>query len=449
MALVDKYGRITALRIAGGRASADLAASLTDVQVKLSASQVSEVTFTVLDTNTHTLARSGWVRGASVSYNGQRFIIGSVVQSSRGGSPSVAITAGSRYVRALQAGHGAKNWGNKVDRRAWARARARGVGMTLYAPGSLGKGKMRREKGGNDWELLVKVAQDQRALIFDYGSRLVIGSPAWLVAKAYRGNDWSVWYNSATSMHAAIVDAPTITWDPSQAGTYNVSLSLLAPDAHLIKPGDTLNLTGTGVMRSGAWLVTGVEFRADTAAPVSVTAVRPYKLDRQKLEFTDPAKPGAKKKTASASTASSTGGKVATSGGTNTGRRASLVAWGNKYVGRSIDFDGGYGAQCVDGFKLFSSKFVGIVIKGNGKDNVRNAIASGAYTAVSAANVQPGDIVSWGSSWGGGYGHIGVVVDPPSGGRVHVWNQLSGVVRFSKLSTGGVVGYARPKRWNG
>lgn len=452
--MLDSSGRFTALRMSGLKASADVRESLTAVSVSLSATKISEVQFTFLDSETSTLARASWLTSgsATATFNGWRFRVAGLDHAEGSAGPEVSVTATSRHIKDLKAQTGGKNWGT-VDKRSWAAERAKSVGMKLIAP-SLGRGKMAREKpeGGSDpestWDLLVALAKTNRAMIFEFGTTLVIGSPAWLISKSYGGKDWRLRYSSATSMSEQLVSAPSLKYDEDSDETYSVSVELLAPDAHLIRPGDTLHISGGRLAYGGPWLITDVDLEVAVDEPVKVSAIKPYALPKEEQKQAAAKATGAKGKAPATSGSKATAGSTAKSS-KETGMRGKIERWGRPYVGRSVDFDGGYGAQCVDGFKMYIAAFVsGPAIRGNGKDNVRNAVASGAYTFVSRnGRAQAGDVVSWDGSWGRGYGHVGVVL-ADNGGTLNVWHQFNGSIKITtNMSKRGCLGYARPKRF--
>lgn len=78
---------------------------------------------------------------------------------------------------------------------------------------------------------------------------------------------------------------------------------------------------------------------------------------------------------------------------------------------KKISTDGADNGQCTAVPHLWQKLNHWPIVRGNAKDTFANAPSS--YTKVhnSASNYPPkGAIVVWGSSWGGGYGHTGVVV---------------------------------------
>jgi N-acetylmuramoyl-L-alanine amidase len=96
--------------------------------------------------------------------------------------------------------------------------------------------------------------------------------------------------------------------------------------------------------------------------------------------------------------------------------RAQAVTWLKAQIGKYLDYDHQYGAQCVDFFNFYYKYITG----------GRSPYADG-YTVVGAKNLwwvptdkfikipdspslwpKPGDVLIYGSTWGGGYGHVEV-----------------------------------------
>jgi surface antigen len=117
-----------------------------------------------------------------------------------------------------------------------------------------------------------------------------------------------------------------------------------------------------------------------------------------------------------------------------------------KYNGRAIDRDGAYGAQCVDLTMQYAAEVFGVTVNGNGNQWYANGAASGAFTQVGAgAAPQKGDIACWGTFYGGGFGHVAIVI-ADNGGSLQVLTQNPGGVHVDTLSKQGLQGYLRPKR---
>lgn len=101
---------------------------------------------------------------------------------------------------------------------------------------------------------------------------------------------------------------------------------------------------------------------------------------------------------------------------TNGHTQAEAVAWAKQQVGKYLDYDGAYGAQCVDLTKYYYAYL------GNGKYGTGNATNYQSNTLPPGwtrvkSNPQPGDVIVWGGGTKGSagwtvheYGHIGIVV---------------------------------------
>lgn len=135
------------------------------------------------------------------------------------------------------------------------------------------------------------------------------------------------------------------------------------------------------------------------------------------------------------------------------------ASWINSNNGRYHDYDGAYGAQCVDLYNFYVTGFVG----GNpnqsrvvGAKDIWNNYDAGAMTRIAASQrPQQGDIVVWGSSWGGGYGHVGIVAGVNPDGTLKVLNANAtsagsrGNTVMSNYGMGGVLGFLRPNKLMG
>lgn len=83
------------------------------------------------------------------------------------------------------------------------------------------------------------------------------------------------------------------------------------------------------------------------------------------------------------------------------------IAWVNSQLGNGLDYDGVYGAQCVD-LICYYYQFLGAKSPGgNGKDYATNALPSG-WTRVQGGAPQKGDILVYGASSGNQYGHVAI-----------------------------------------
>ena len=114
---------------------------------------------------------------------------------------------------------------------------------------------------------------------------------------------------------------------------------------------------------------------------------------------------------------------------------AEAVAWANSQVGKALDYDGAYGAQCVDLIAYYYKYLGNTTPGGNACDYTKNALPSGwqRITNYSGFSPQAGDICVWGSSvkisasWTlTQYGHIGIVTSGNSSTFNSVEQNVSG-----------------------
>lgn len=124
---------------------------------------------------------------------------------------------------------------------------------------------------------------------------------------------------------------------------------------------------------------------------------------------------------------------------------AFVAKWNGKYA----DYDGAYGAQCVDLAQFYNrdvvgAQFMSTPYSGGAKD-IWSTYDRNRYTAVSAgSNPSKGDVAIWGGSQGGGYGHIAIVLADASG-SVQTLTQNPGATRIGNITKAGLLGYLRPK----
>ncbi len=101
--------------------------------------------------------------------------------------------------------------------------------------------------------------------------------------------------------------------------------------------------------------------------------------------------------------------------------QSEAISWVQSQNGSAIDYDGVYGAQCVDLIKAYYNYLEGYATYGNAVDYTWNDLPSGWYRTSSPS---AGDIVVWGAGaylgkYGyyadGTYGHVGIVTAVYSG----------------------------------
>ena len=84
--------------------------------------------------------------------------------------------------------------------------------------------------------------------------------------------------------------------------------------------------------------------------------------------------------------------------------QAEAVEWLHGMVGTSIDYDGAYGAQCVDFIKAYYDWLGVEAVHGDAQDYRSNLLPDG-FTRIENADPMPGDVLIY---TGGNYGHVGI-----------------------------------------
>ena len=135
------------------------------------------------------------------------------------------------------------------------------------------------------------------------------------------------------------------------------------------------------------------------------------------------------------------------------GTRDDALKWVYAQEGKFLDYDGAYGAQCVD-LIAYYYKYLGQskYVKGNGCDYVSNALPDGWIRIKNTADFvpEPGDIAVWGTELSA-YGHVAIILSAdvhsfvsmdqnwPRGsackGVTHNYNKFWGVIRPNFKST--------------
>lgn len=129
--------------------------------------------------------------------------------------------------------------------------------------------------------------------------------------------------------------------------------------------------------------------------------------------------------------------------------REEAVQWVHAQEGKSLDYDGAYGAQCVDLIKYYYAYFgKASYARGNGCDYVSNALPDGWIRIKNTATFvpEPGDIAVWGTELSKS-GHVAIILSAdvhsfvsmdqnwPSGSPckqvTHTYSKFWGVIRPS------------------
>jgi hypothetical protein len=139
--------------------------------------------------------------------------------------------------------------------------------------------------------------------------------------------------------------------------------------------------------------------------------------------------------------------------------KTEAVNWLNSQVGKYVDFDGAWGSQCTDLFNFYYQQLVGRspYADGYGVPGAKDLwnVATSRFTKIPDSPTlvpQPGDILIYGNTWGGGYGHVEMVVGVDANGCSIVGANLSGNssvgVQKTYRSWGGMRGLTGVMRFN-
>ena len=96
--------------------------------------------------------------------------------------------------------------------------------------------------------------------------------------------------------------------------------------------------------------------------------------------------------------------------------------------GKMWDYDGAYGAQCFDLANVYWDKLFGHGLKGQGAKDIPNANnfkgEAHVYNNTASFKAKNGDLVVFNSNYGGGYGHVAIVVNGNSDGNLMQFKSL-------------------------
>jgi|GEM_PF-6424579 len=432
---LDK-NKLMSIRVTGKGLQADLVDSCTKAAFSTACDAVTEMSLTFLDSMDLAIFRSGVLSsGATVTYGGWNMLARTQDLKSGSVGPELTVKAPSLFVERLRAQTGEKSWG-RVDVSAWAAGIAKSVGLDPIVQPGLGHQTLVRAKPeGTDressWDVLTSAATAAGVWLFEYGNKLVFAKPSWLIKTPWARRSWDLVWDDWFTYSDGMTGMPEYSKDPNSNPAENLLVKLISPDADQARPGDAVVLAGrnAGDMR-GTWIVKSVGYPMTVAAPVTVACVRPV----------DPTIPP-----------EGTGAKSTSTGGTSSAASSANSSAVDRYVtsvnGKTIDVDSANGGQCVDLAAHYTTNVVGGGnVFGNGRDWYNNQTALAAYTQVSAGSkAQKGDVACWGSSWGGGYGHVAIVLED-LGSSLKTLTQNPGAVHIENLGKNGLMGYLRPKK---
>lgn len=121
--------------------------------------------------------------------------------------------------------------------------------------------------------------------------------------------------------------------------------------------------------------------------------------------------------------------------------------------GRKLDYDGYYGAQCVDLYRFYLKDVLNVPQSPSvvGAKDIWNTYRTADFERIPNTPFgipQPGDIMVWNANKGGGYGHVAIITNAalmwfdafsqndPAGSPAHI----------KRYSYNNVYGWLRPKK---
>lgn len=446
MATTLDGSRLKQITVSGSGLTAKMESACVGATLSLSNSQITEMGLVFQDSLDLDLFTSKiFHRGASIRYGDWQLVSNGLKLSSGQAGPLVSVNAPSRFVTALKKQTGAKSWGS-TSVTAWVQSVAASVGMKSLVQPGLGTKTIARkapasgEQPESTWDVLTQQAREVGVWLYEYGTTLVFAKPSYLVKAPWPRKTWALVWNDFFSYSAGMTGMPEYSDDPDQELAETLTVKLVSADADSARTGDTLTLSGRNVgPMGGTWIVNAVSFPMKAADVVTLTCQRP--ID----PTPEPPQDEPKKTTTSAA------GKT-TAGGSRTAPVTSgsgaVDTWANGVNGRAIDMDGAFGAQCVDLANHYHRYCVGassmVYANGNGW---YTAAPANLYTKLGPGyRAAKGDIACWNAFYGGGYGHVAIVL-ADLGGSLRVMTQNPGGAHVDTLSKQGIQGYLRPNRF--
>jgi len=431
--------RLKAVTVSGTNISSTLTDLCVGASLSVAIDKVTEMGFTFQDTLDLQLFNSKlFAPGASVRYGDWFMTCDGLTLDTGKAGPIVKINAPSKFVTALRGQTGAQSWGD-TPLTSWVISVAESVGMSHIVQPGLGTKTIARtapedgQQAESTWDVLTQQAKESGVWLFEYGSTLIFAKPSYLVQAVWPRRTWPLRWDNYRDYSEGMTGMPKYADNPGAELRESMTVRLVSPDADQARPGDAVVLTGRAVgAMGGTWIIRGVDFPLHVAGEVTLTLQRPI----------DPkVEPPRSETGSSGTTGAPQGGGAATAG-----VAGAFDRFMSKYNGVAIDADGSFGAQCVDLTMRYAKEVFGVSVNGNGNQWFANGAASGAFAQVgSGAAAQKGDIACWGTFYGGGFGHVAIVI-ADNGGSLKVLTQNPGATHVDTLQKTGLQGYLRPKK---
>jgi len=265
------------LAVAGRTLAADLDGVVTSVQVSWATGSVAELTVDCVDPRgvlaSHDLTR----RGATVTLDGQPWVVGTVRTELAGDGADVTVRAQSRLARALRRRYRVAVQAG-VSPSQWVAARVAGHGGTATCQPSATR-KAVSQAGGtetqSELDVIGSLAGDLDWQWVEWDGRFLFGSRWW----AWQGQAglpaWPVTWCADPGRDAATAAGEVSDDDTDTAGT--LDLTLPAERGALLRPWHRVAMApgAAGPDLAGVWLVDAVTWTVDGTSDVDVRCVRP------------------------------------------------------------------------------------------------------------------------------------------------------------------------------
>lgn len=273
-----EYNRLSTIRIAGQRLTADVASAIIGATMSFSTSQIGQVTLTLADTGDAALVRSGiFAKGTTIDWGNQHLDLRGIDYSPGPGGPQLTLKARSRAVSVLKgAGHiGRGAWGEQ-DVARWVRDRCHEAGAYSRVQDGLGKMLFTRQVYDtveSDWDVMQKAATAVGALCYEFEQTIVFMRPSALM-KFPGVRQWPISWTSHGVYTDGLSGMPSYTWS-LDGEAESLSFEMLGGDADLARPGDVVTYTGSIGEAKGTWMMSQVDLPLTGGQTVKVACIRP------------------------------------------------------------------------------------------------------------------------------------------------------------------------------
>lgn len=283
---------IEKIRVNGIGLRADLAEQISGGQLKLSVSSVTAFDFTIIDRPGLNLTKASgelFQEGTTILWEDYALSLASFETGGGTDAPIIEVSATSDFVNSLKKETGGKSWDGNVS--AFANEVIKAKGATPYVQPALGEREIKREEppgdhrdAQNTWDVLAEMAKQTGSWLFEYGNRIVLARPSWLVAQPGIRRFKIVW-NSWTDHSDALAAAPQYSWDKDAKpydGKEQLTIKAVDPGAGSVnalsqaRPGDIIDFSGSASPSPDPmWIIREVSHSLVTGQPVTIKAWRP------------------------------------------------------------------------------------------------------------------------------------------------------------------------------